>query len=75
MANRNFEVRYHNFVPVEIKNGVILAKCDCCVNVRYAVFLAVRNERKFYYHGHDLEYAQKLFNYLVQKQNQQVQDR
>ncbi len=37
-------------------------------------FLAVRNERKFYYHGHDLEYAQKLFNYLVQKQNQQVQD-
>jgi len=63
-------IRYHEFQTVKQVGNVVLAKCVCCQNSRYAVFKISLTNRYFYYHGYDYEYAFKTFNSLVQKQIQ-----
>ena len=67
MGIRNFTVRYHDFKPVQVRNNIVLARCNCCSVPRYAVFIVKKDSREFWYHGYDNEYAQKLFNFLVSK--------
>ena len=66
-------VKIHDFRIIKQAGNVVLAKCVCCQSSRYAVFIANNNNRMFYYHGHDYEYAQKLFSSLVSRFNSQSQ--
>ncbi len=68
-----FSYRTHNFKPVKIEGRIVLARCTCCRQPRFAVFLAMKYGREFYYHGFDETEARKTFNFLVQKQAQQAQ--
>ena len=61
-------VQYHNFQIFQQKNNVVLGKCNCCNLTRFAVFVVDGKDRNFYYHGHDLQFAQKLFSQLVNSQ-------
>ena len=60
-------VRYHDFQIIQQRDNIILAKCNCCPKSRWAVFKAINSYRTFYYHGYDLQYAQKLFSSLISK--------
>ena len=63
-------VKFHGFQIIQQRDNIILAKCNCCRQPRYAVFKISLTNRYFYYHGYDYEYALKTFNSLVQKQIQ-----
>ena len=67
MGIKNFNVRVHDFQIIKLQNNIALAKCKCCRQARFAVFIAKKDSREFYYHGFDKEYAEKLFNYLISK--------
>jgi len=64
MKTKILNVVYHEFKPIRQEGNVVLAKCCCCSKSRYAVFIASGNDRIFYYHGYDGQYAQKLFSSL-----------
>jgi hypothetical protein len=66
-------VRFHEFQVIKQRNNVFLAKCNCCSKARWAVFVTNNNNRMFWYHGHDQQYAQKLFSSLVSRFNSQSQ--
>jgi len=68
-----FHAIMHSFQPVRIEGRVILAKCTCCRVPRFAVYIATKKDREFYYHGFSKEEAEKTFNFLVQKQAQAQQ--
>ena len=68
MKVQTLGVQYHNFQQIQIKNNVVLAKCNCCSKPRYAVFDVITDDRNFYYHGHDSQFAQKLFSQLANSQ-------
>ena len=67
MGRHDFVVRYHNFVPMKKVGNVVLSKCNCCQRPRYGVYIAVKNDQIFYYHGYSYEEALKTFNFLVSK--------
>ena len=67
MGAKILNVRYHDFQQVRIQNNIVLAKCNCCNSARYAVFAVNGNDRIFYYHGYDGEYAKKLFSSLASR--------
>jgi len=64
MKVQTLGVQYHNFQQIQIKNNVVLAKCTCCNPPRSGVFVLSNNDKIFYYHGYDSEYANKLFSSL-----------
>jgi len=70
MKFKVLSVKIHDFVPVKQVGNVVLAKCVCCQIPRFAVYKISEKNRFFYYHGNDFEYAQRTFNFLVQKQVQ-----
>jgi hypothetical protein len=61
-------IRFHEFQTVQQVGNVVLAKCNCCKQSRYAVFKVSEKNRFFYYHGYDYEYAFKTFNSLIRFQ-------
>jgi len=60
----------HSFVPVKQVNNVVLAKCTCCQIPRWGVFIAVKNDRIFRYHGFSETEAERTFDFLVRRQAQ-----
>jgi len=57
-------IKFHDFEEIKTQNGVVLAKCSCCLPARFAVFVANNGHKNFYYHGYDEAYAQRLFSSL-----------
>jgi len=68
-----FSYRLHNFQTIQVKNNVVLAKCTCCPNPRWAVFIATQRNLFFKYHGNDEQHARKLFSFLAYKQVKEIQ--
>lgn len=75
-------VKTHVWNVISNVNNVVLLKCTCCNQQRIAVAEQREKERyydgtkvmsteyTFWYHGYDYNYAEKLFNRLVQKRSE-----
>ena len=71
----------HTWDVVKNVNNVLLLRCTCCERQRIGVAeqrektryyddtKVTYNELTFLYHGYDYNYAEELFNKLVQKRN------
>lgn len=71
----------HTWNVINNVNNVLLLKCTCCEKPRIGVAeqhekvryyddtKVTYNELTFLYHGYDYNYAEELFNKLVQKHN------
>jgi hypothetical protein len=74
-------VKTHVWNVINNVNNVVLLKCTCCNPQRVGVAEQREKERyydgtkvtsieyTFWYHGYDYNYAEKLFNELVQKRS------
>jgi len=74
-------VKTHVWNVINNVNNVVLLKCTCCNQQRIAVAEQREKERSingtkvtsveltFWYHGYDINYAEELFNRLVQQRN------
>jgi len=79
-------VKNHVWNVVNNNNNVVLLKCTCCNQQRIGVAeqrekvryydgtKVTYNELTFWYHGYDYNYAEQLFNRLVQKRNKNDED-
>jgi len=65
-----FHAISHNFVPVKQVNNIVLARCTCCRQSRWGVYVSLRNSQEFWYHGFDETEARKVFEFLIHKQAQ-----
>lgn len=75
-------VKNHVWNVVNNNNNVVLLKCTCCNQQRIGVAeqrekvryydgtKVTYNELTFWYHGYDVNYAQQLFNKLIQQRNE-----
>jgi len=75
-------VKTHVWNVISNVNNVALLKCTCCNQQRIAVAEQREKERymngtkvtsvelTFWYHGYDYNYAEQLFNRLVQKRSE-----
>jgi hypothetical protein len=79
-------VKTHVWNVINNVNNVVLLKCTCCEKQRIAIAeqrekersingtKVTYNELTFWYHGYDYNYAEQLFNELVQKRNKNDED-
>jgi len=79
-------VKTHVWNVVKNDNNVVLLKCTCCERQRIGVAIqrekiryyddikVTSTEYLFWYHGYDNNYAEQLFNELVQKQRSNGND-
>ena len=67
MKFKILSVQFHDFQIINQANNFVLARCTCCSKARFAVYKILERSKMFYYHGYDLQYAQKLFSSLVSK--------
>ena len=75
-------VTFHQWNVIKNVNNVVLLKCTCCERERIGVAEQREKERykngtketsvelTFWYHGYDINYAEQLFNKLVQKRSE-----
>jgi len=75
-------VKNHVWNVMNNVNNVVLLKCTCCEKQRIGVAeqrektryydgtKVTYNELTFWYHGYDINYAEQLFNKLVQKRSE-----
>ena len=79
-------VKTHVWNVINNVNNVVLLKCTCCEKQRIGVAeqrekerymngtKVTYNELTFWYHGYDINYAQQVFNRLVQQLNKNDED-
>jgi hypothetical protein len=79
-------VRTHVWNVLKNDNNVVLLKCTCCERQRIGVAIQrekvhyvdeikiTSTEYLFWYHGYNYNYAEQLFNELVQKQRSNKND-
>jgi len=79
-------VKTHVWNVISNVNNIVLLKCTCCEKQRIAIAEQREKERymngtkvmsteyTFWYHGYDYNYAEELFNRLVQKRNKNDED-
>jgi hypothetical protein len=77
---RILNVRTHVWNVVKNNNNVVLLKCTCCQRQRIGVAIqrekvryydetkVTSTEYLFWYHGYNYNYAEQMFNELVQRQ-------
>jgi len=85
MTKRIFKilnVTFHQWNVLNNVNNVVLLKCTCCEQQRIGVAeqrekerykngtKMTYNELTFWYHGYDYNYAQQLFNKLIQQRDE-----
>jgi hypothetical protein len=73
-------IKTHSWNVLKNDNNVVLLKCTCCQKQRIGVAIQrekvryvdeikiTSTEYLFWYHGYNANYAEQLFNELVQKQ-------
>ena len=89
MTKRIFKilnVTFHQWNVINNVNNVLLLKCTCCEQQRVGVAeqhekerslngtKVTYNELTFWYHGYDVNYAQQLFNKLIQQRSNEDDD-
>lgn len=79
-------VTFHQWNVNKNVNNVVLLKCTCCEQQRIGVAEQREKERykngtkvtsvelTFWYHGYDINYAEQLFNKLVQQRSKNDED-
>jgi len=85
MTKRIFKilnVTFHQWNVLNNVNNVVLLKCTCCKQQRVGVAeqretqrslngtKVTHSELTFWYHGYDVNYAQQLFNKLIQQRDE-----
>jgi len=85
MTKRIFKilnVTFHQWNVINNVNNLVLLKCTCCKQQRVGVAeqretqrslngtKVTYNELTFWYHGYDVNYAQQLFNKLIQQRDE-----
>jgi hypothetical protein len=83
---RILNVKTHVWNVIKNNNDVVLLKCTCCQRQRIGVAIqrektrycddtkVTSTEYLFWYHGYDINYAEQLFNELVQRQRSNEND-
>jgi len=79
-------VTFHQWNVIKNVNNVVLLRCTCCEQQRIGVAEQREKERykngtketsvelTFWYHGYDINYAEQVFNRLVQQRNKNDED-